>query len=797
MSAFVAKLAGAWQRNDSLVCVGLDPEIERFPAHVLADASPIFQFNKAIVDATRDLVCAYKPQFAHYAAYEAEDQLERTIEYIHRTCPEVPVILDAKRGDVGNTAERYAIEAFERYGADAVTVNPYLGSDSLEPFLKHADRGVVILCRTSNPGGGRARREALERARQLLPGGRRHLPARARRGARDRRGHAAAGAGGRRPGGRRRAGGAGRADGRGHRSPRQLLARHPLRLARRGLRQRGAHRDAGAARLDQPQPHPPMRPGAPRHRALVSLAAALALLLVCGCTRSPPPAAAQILVRGGGPDPDSLDPQKARGFEAQSMLRDLCEGLTTLDRHAAVAPGVAMRWSASADGLTWRFELRPEARWSNGERVVAADFVAALRRLVDPATGSGYAQYVDVIANASDIVAGRKPPTALGVAAPDESTLVVTLATPAPYLATLLSHPSTCPVHRATLAAHPDGFARPGLMLSDGAFVLSEWVQGAYVLALRNRHYWNDAATRLDGVKYLLIPDENAELARYRGGELQVTFVVPRGQFDWIREHLGSQLHIAPQLTTYYYGYNLRRVPFKDAPELRRALSLVIDREKLAQLVLRVGELPAYGWVPPGVDHYASQSFDYKDTPMAARIAEAQRLYREAGYSAQHPLAFELRYNAGEVHTKLALAIASMWKEALGAEVRLSQVEFKSLLQDIDRGDVEMFRSSWVGDYNDAYTFAQYLKSDFGVNLPRYASARYDALLAEAQHQADAGARAQLLEEAERVALADHPLIPLYFYVNKHLVKPEVQGWYDNVMNVVYSKDLSLKNAAK
>ena len=152
MSAFIAKLAGAWARNDSLVCVGLDPEIERFPAAVRSEPSPIFHFNKAIIDATRDLVCAYKPQFAHYAAYEAEDQLERTIEYIHKTCPDVPVILDAKRGDIGNTAERYAIETFERYGADGVTVNPYLGGDSLEPFLKYADRGVLILCRTSNPG---------------------------------------------------------------------------------------------------------------------------------------------------------------------------------------------------------------------------------------------------------------------------------------------------------------------------------------------------------------------------------------------------------------------------------------------------------------------------------------------------------------------------------------------------------------------------------------------------------------------------------------------------------------------
>jgi len=152
MSSFVQQLQRGWDGNDSLVCVGLDPEIERFPPHIAASPSPIFQFNKAIVDATADLVCAYKPQFAHYAAYEAEDQLERTIDYIHRSYPGIPVILDSKRGDVGNTAERYAIEAFERYHADAVTVNPYLGGDSLEPFLKYEDRGVIILCRTSNPG---------------------------------------------------------------------------------------------------------------------------------------------------------------------------------------------------------------------------------------------------------------------------------------------------------------------------------------------------------------------------------------------------------------------------------------------------------------------------------------------------------------------------------------------------------------------------------------------------------------------------------------------------------------------
>jgi oligopeptide transport system substrate-binding protein len=223
---------------------------------------------------------------------------------------------------------------------------------------------------------------------------------------------------------------------------------------------------------------------------------------------------------------------------------------------------------------------------------------------------------------------------------------------------------------------------------------------------------------------------------------------------------------------------------------------MVIDRERLAEVVLKVGELPAYGWVPPGVHDYTPQSFDYAKMPMADRIAEARKLYAAAGYSARNPLRFELRYNSGEVHDRLAVAITSMWKEALGAEVQPIAVEFKSLLQDIDRGDVDMFRSSWLGDYNDAYTFAQYLKSDFGINLPHYKSAEYDRLLVEAAAEADAAKRRDLLQQAEAVALKDHPLIPLYFYVNKHLVKPQVRGWYDNVMNVVYSRDLSLTKPA-
>ena len=529
-----------------------------------------------------------------------------------------------------------------------------------------------------------------------------------------------------------------------------------------------------------------------------TLAVALCFILTA-CSHSTAPAgglpATMVLLRGGGPDPDSLDPQRARSYESQSVLRDLCEGLTALDKSAGATPGVASSWTTSADGKTYTFKLRPNAEWSNGDRIVAADFVAALRRLVNPATASGYAQVVDVIENASDIVAGKKPPDTLGVTAPDDATVQIQLTAPTPYLPQLLSHTSTCPVHRPTLAAHGDAFARPGIMVSNGAYVLKEWVQNSHVLLTRNHHYWNDSATRIDAVKYLFISDNSAELTRYRAGQLHITYAVPRAQYDWIKANLAGQLHIAPQLNTYYYGFNLTRPPFKNQPGLRRALSLVIDREQLAQLVLRVGELPAYGWVPPGVNHYVSQSFDYAQMPLEKRIAEAQRLYKEAGYSNAHPLSFELRYNPGEVHTKLALAITAAWKQALGVDVRLTAVEFKSLLQDVDRGDVDMFRSSWVGDYNDAYTCLQYLKSDFGINLPHYKNPAYDALLERAAQTIDPDRRRDLLEEAERTALHDHPLIPIYFYVNKHLVKPEVDGWYDNVLNVVYSKDLGLRPA--
>ena len=555
----------------------------------------------------------------------------------------------------------------------------------------------------------------------------------------------------------------------------------------------------------------PQRRHAGYARRLLPLLAFAALTTLAGCgagkpssggndataTGSERPASfdATTLRRGNGPEPDTLDPQVARTDASFNILRDLFEGLTAIGPDGAAVPAAAESWTVSPDGLVYAFKLREGLRWSNGDTVTAADYAAGLRRLVDPATASPYAHFIDPVRNAVEIVAGQRAPATLGVEAPDARTLLVHLSTPAPYLLGLLAQPPTFPVHGPSLARHGAEYARPGKLLSNGAFELADWVLGSHVEARRNAHYWNASATRLERVRYVHIADSGAELRQYRAGELDVTYVVPPQQFQWIKQNLADELHVSPQLSIYYYGFNLERAPFKDNASLRRALSLAIDRDKLVTAVTGVGEAPAYGWVPGGIWNYTPQVFDYASRPYAERVTEARQLYAAAGYSASQPLRIELRYNTGDQHNRIAVAVAAMWKEALGVETTLYAEEFRAMLENVRAGKTQVFRSSWVGDFNDAWSFAQLLQSGFGINQPRYSSPRYDALLAAAVAEADVARRRALLEEAERVMLADHPVLPLYFYVNKHLVKPWVRGWTDNVMNVAYSKDLSLTPA--
>jgi len=539
-------------------------------------------------------------------------------------------------------------------------------------------------------------------------------------------------------------------------------------------------------------PFPRRKRGASPFRTACALAALLAAAATfTACTPRTDDTALSELRRGNGSEPDSIDPQLARMEAAMTILRDSYEGLVSMAADGSPVPGTAKDWEISVDGRRYTFNVRPEARWSNGDRVVAEDFAAAWRRLVDPATASQYALMLEPVRNASDIVAGRKPADSLGVAAPDETTLIVELAEPSPYFLAMLSHPSTFPVHRTTLAARPQEFARPGVAVTNGAFTPSEWAIGSHILATRNPHYWNDAATRLDAVRYVHVADPVTELTRFRAGDLDVTYTVPPGEVARIEREWPGRLRIAPTVGVYYYGLALDLPPFSHSPQLRQALAMAVDRKLLTQQVLGDGEQPAYGWVPPGIAGYEPQRFSWAALDDAARIAEAKRLYAEAGYSAAKPLKVELRTSKSPLHDRIALAVTAMWKEQLGAEVSLRSEDFRVLKAAIDAREAPLFRGSWIGDYNDAYSFLQVLKGGFGINLPRYASDPYEVALAMAATAAPEK-RATYLAAAERELLKDVPVIPLYFYVSKHLVAPRVTGWYDNVMNVTYSKDLSV-----
>jgi oligopeptide transport system substrate-binding protein len=527
----------------------------------------------------------------------------------------------------------------------------------------------------------------------------------------------------------------------------------------------------------------------------VSLVAVAYAISSCS-GREDPHAGLSVINRALSTEPESLDPQKGRSVQAADVLRDIGEGLVAYSASGDLVAAAAERWEISADGLTYTFHIRPEARWSNGDPVTAGDFVFGLQRLVDPKTAALYAAELANVVNATEIVAGEMPTSELGVTAVDDATLVISLLRPTPYLLSLLTHGSTFPVHRGTVMEHGDGFARAGSLLSNGAYVLVDWQPGSIIELRRNEYYWNDASTAIDVVRHHIVTQEMAELNRYRAGELHTTSTVPPDNFAQVKEEYADQLHITPTLGVYYYGFNLTKPPFKDNPALRQALSMAIDRELLVEKITGRGEAPAYSWVPPGIDNYAPPQLSYAELTQDERNALAQSLYKEAGYSDQNPLRFELRYNTSDTQQRIALAVQAMWRDVLGVEATLVNVEFQVLLDQMRDAEVtEAFRSSWFGDYNDANTFLAIMQSDSPGNMPRYADEEYDELMKSANEQLDLERRRLYLEEAERALLADHAVIPLYFYVSKHLVSPEVRGWEDNILNYHYSQYLSLDAA--
>lgn len=500
-----------------------------------------------------------------------------------------------------------------------------------------------------------------------------------------------------------------------------------------------------------------------------------------------------ILHRGLSSDPESIDPHKARSVQAAEVLRDIGEGLLAYSATGELVGAAAESWSISDDGLTYTFKIRPEARWSNGDAVTAEHFVFSLRRLVDPATAAFYAQAIAAIVNAEAIIAREMAPSALGAEVIEDNALLIKLERPMPYLLSLLTHPSTFPVHPGGVAAHGTAFTRPENLLSNGAYKLEAWEPGSVLKLIRNEQYWNNAETSIEAVNYHVLTQEMTELNRYRAGEIDVTGSIPPDSFEQVREQYRDEMHIAPYLGVYYYGYNLTKPPFAGNSALRQALSMAIDRETLVEKVTGRGEAPAYSWVPPGVDNYDPRRLSYADMTQDERNAGARRLYRDAGYNEDRPAQIELRYNTSDTQQRIALAVQSMWRDVLGVETTLINEEFQVLLANMREAEItQVFRSSWIGDYNDAHTFLSILQGGSPSNMPRFANDEYDDLMRRAAEQVDPLARRLYLEEAERVLLGEHAVIPLYFYVSKHLVSPRVRGWGDNVLDYHYSQHLSL-----
>ncbi len=534
------------------------------------------------------------------------------------------------------------------------------------------------------------------------------------------------------------------------------------------------------------------------------LLAAIALAIAGGCGPGPqsPDADAEavsaereapaevVLRRANGPEPDTLDPQRAEDETSREIIRDLYEGLVGETASGDLVPGAAESWEVSPDGLEWTFVLRPDGRWSNGEPVIAADFVAGLRRAVDPATANSSASLLAPLAGALEIIAGDRPPAALGADALDDRRLVLRLNSPTPYLLGLLTHPVTFPAHGPSLVEHGAQFARPGRQVSNGAYRLDEWVVQSHVQLRRNTYFRE--RPQIDVVRYYTFDTPEAALNRYRAGELDLTVQFPMARFQWLRENLPDELHTAPALSTQFWLFNTVRAPTDDL-RVREALAMAVDRDKITSLVTGLGDHPAYGLVPPGVANYSAQSFPWHDWPMAERVAQARARLAEAGYGPQRPLRVEVHYNTDENLRRVVAAVASMWREHLDVEATLYNEEFRVMLNRRKQPDAwQILRLAWRGDYNDASNFLEALSVNGAVSDTGFDDPEYERLLAAAAAENDPAGRRALLEEAERRMLAQYPILPIYHPVGKILIKPWVTGFAPNVLARNYSRHLSI-----
>lgn len=501
------------------------------------------------------------------------------------------------------------------------------------------------------------------------------------------------------------------------------------------------------------------------------------------------------LRRGLPGEPRTLDPQLADDTFSFQVVRDLYEGLTAEDRYGQIVPGVASSWTIDKTGTIYTFLLRPDAKWSDGKVTIAAEFVQGLRRAVDPRTASGSAALLAVIKGASEITAGRKKVTDLGVVAIGESAVQIELERPAPFVLEILSQPIAAPVHLTSNT--PSAIAGAGKNIAtNGPYVLVTRIPNSLIDLARNPYYWDSANVAIEDVRYINAESEATELREYVAGQLDLTFTIPSPDFNRISQQYGAEVQAEPILGTLYLALDLSEPPMKDSTDLRHALSMAVDREAIAQHVM-MDVTPAYAFVAKGISGYVPPEYEWSKWSRDRQLTYAKSLLERAGYTAKNVLHLKLYFNRDEGIHRIMVAIAGSWKQNLGVESELISDEFRVFLAGRkDRSRWDVARLGWSADYDDPASFLDVFARDNGQNDPGYESAAFNELIDKARVEPQPVKRLTLLRQSEQVLLEDYPIIPIYFYKARRLVKPYLGGAEITPMNRTYSKHLFWKSAS-
>jgi oligopeptide transport system substrate-binding protein len=504
----------------------------------------------------------------------------------------------------------------------------------------------------------------------------------------------------------------------------------------------------------------------------------------------------RILRRGLSGEPRTLDPQLADDTFSFPVLRDLYEGLTAEDRNGQIVPGAAESWTVDKTGTVYTFLLRPKTKWSNGDQTVATEFVQGLRRAVDPQTASGSSALLAIIKGASDIIAGRKKVTDLGVTAIGESSLRIELEHPAPFVLQILSQPIAAPMHsRANADIRAPGSA-DNAKVSNGAYTLVSRIPGSFIELARNPNYWNASNVLIERVRYINAESESTEIREYVAGQVDMTSTIPAPDLDRITQEHGSEIQTAPILGTLYLALDVSEPPLRDNPDLRKALSIAVDRDLISEHVTR-GVTPAYTFVAKGISGYNPPAYEWSKWPRERQLAYARTLFTHSGYSEKKPLHLTLYFNSGESIQRIMIAIAASWKQNLGVYTDLVSDEFRVFLAGRkDRSRWDVARLGWYADYADPASFLEVFSRNNDQNDPGYMSTEFNKLIDAARIEPNPDRRILLLQRSEELLLNDYPIIPVYFYSARRLVKPYLGGAEITPLNHTYSKHLFWKDAS-